>query len=148
MRETVGSAGFATQGFLIQRMAPEGVEMLVGMVNDRLFGPVIACGAGGTTAELQKDVAIRLTPLTDREAGEMVRSLRMFPLLDGYRGRPRLDVRALEEILLRVGIMVDAHPAIAELDLNPVVVTPDAALVVDARMRVEAPPARPPLGAR
>lgn len=148
MRETVESAGFATQSFLIQRMAPDGVEMLVGMVNDRLFGPVIACGAGGTTAELQKDVAIRLTPLTDREAGEMVRSLRMFPLLDGYRGRPRVDIRALEEILLRVGIMVDAHPAIAELDLNPIVVTPDAALVVDARMRVEAPPARPPLGAR
>lgn len=129
-------------------MAPDGVEMLVGMVNDRSFGPVVVCGAGGTTAELLKDVAIRIVPLTNRDADEMVRSLRTFPLLDGYRGRPRADVQALQAVLLRVGIMVEAHPEIAELDLNPVVVTPDGSVIVDARVRVEAAPHRPPLSAR
>jgi acetate---CoA ligase (ADP-forming) len=148
MRDTVARAGFATQGFLVQRIAPEGVEMLVGMVNDHHFGPIVVAGAGGTTAELLKDVSIRIVPLTDQDASEMVRSLRTFPLLDGYRGRPHANVRSLEDVLLRTAAMVEAHPEIAELDLNPVVVTPDRSVVVDARVRVEAAPRRPPLGAR
>jgi acyl-CoA synthetase (NDP forming) len=148
MREAVGRAGYATQGFLVQRMAPDGVEMLVGMVNDRSFGPIVVCGAGGTTAELLKDVAMRIVPLTDLDADEMVRSLRTFPLLDGYRGRPKADVHALEELVLRVATMVEVHREIAELDLNPVIVTPQGAVVVDARIRIETAPHRPPLGAR
>jgi acetyl coenzyme A synthetase (ADP forming)-like protein len=148
MSEAVAHAGFSIQNFLVQRMATEGVEMLVGMVNDRSFGPVVVCGAGGTAAELIKDVAIRIVPLTDRDADEMVRSLRTFPLLDGYRGRPRANVPSLEEVLLRVAAMVEAHPAIAELDLNPVMVTPDRTVVVDARIRVETVPHQPPLGSR
>lgn len=148
MREAVSRAGYATQGFFVQRMAPEGVEMLVGMVNDQSFGPVMVCGAGGTTAELLKDIAIRIVPLTDLDADEMLHSLRTFPLLDGYRGRPKADVQALEEIVLRVAAMVEAHPQIAELDLNPVIVTPEGAMVADARIRLEAAPDRPPLGAR
>jgi acetyl coenzyme A synthetase (ADP forming)-like protein len=132
------AAGHRVEGFLVQRMAPPGTEMLVGVVHDRLFGPVVACAAGGTFAELLKDVAVRITPLTDVDAAEMVRSLAMFPLLDGYRGAPRADVAALEEVLLRVGAMVEALPEIAEMDLNPVIVLPDGAVVVDARIRIEA----------
>jgi acyl-CoA synthetase (NDP forming) len=125
-------------------MVPPGVEMLVGVVHDPLFGPVVACGAGGTAVELLKDVSVRITPLTDRDATDMIASLRTFPLLDGYRGAPKADVPALEDILLRVGAMVEAHPEIAEMDLNPVMVLPKGATVVDARIRVErAQPAEP-----
>ena len=103
-------------------------------MNDRLFGR-IACGAGGAEVELLKDVAVRITPLTDRDAREMVRSLATFPLLEGYRSTPRVDVAALEETLLRVSAMVEAHPEIVELDCNPVIVLPEGAIVVDARVR-------------
>ena len=112
--------------------------MLVGVAHDALFGPVIACGAGGVTAEVMKDVAVRITPLTDRDARAMVTSLRSFPLLEGFRGAPRADIAALEQILLRVGAMVEAHPEVIEMDCNPVVVSPQGALIVDARVRVEA----------
>jgi acyl-CoA synthetase (NDP forming) len=128
--------GHAVDGFLVQRMVGDGVELLVGVVNDASFGPVVACGAGGTAVELLKDVAVRITPLTDVDAAEMVRSLATFPLLEGYRGAPKADVAALEDLLLRVSAMVEAHPEIAELDCNPVTVLPDGAVVVDARVLV------------
>ena len=102
-------------------MVPDGVELIVGVVHDPSFGPVLACGAGGTTAELIKDVAVRITPVSDLDAKEMLRSLRTFPLLDGYRGAPRCDLAAIEDVLLRVSALVEAHPEIAELDLNPVI---------------------------
>ncbi len=136
MASEVARAGYPTERFMVQAMAPQGIELLIGVVQDRAFGPLIACGAGGTSAELLGDVAVRLTPLTDLDAAEMLRSLKVFPLLEGYRGAPRCDVRGLEEILLRVSALVEAHPEIAEMDLNPVVATPDGALVVDARIRV------------
>ena len=98
--------------------------------------------------ELLKDVAVRLTPLTDRDAAEMVRSLATFPLLDGYRGAPKADVAALEDLLLRVSALVEAHPEIAELDCNPVKALPNKAVVVDARIRVEAASLPLPLAAR
>ena len=106
---------------------------------------MLACGAGGTSAELINDVAVRITPLTDLDAHEMLRSLKIFPLLDGYRGAPRCDVAAIEDVLLRVSAMVEAHPEIAELDCNPLIATRDGAVIVDARVRVEPPPAPPPL---
>jgi acetate---CoA ligase (ADP-forming) len=144
MSRSLRGAGYAPEGFVVQRMVPAGAEMLVGVVHDPLFGPVIACGAGGTAVELLKDVSVRITPLTDREAAEMIRSLRTFPLLDGFRGAPKADVPALENLLLRVGAMVEAHPEIAEMDLNPVMVLPVGARIVDARIRVEhAQPALP-----
>jgi acetate---CoA ligase (ADP-forming) len=122
-----------------------GVELTVGVVHDPSFGPVLACGAGGPTAELIQDVAVRITPLTDLDAHEMVRSLKTFPLLDGYRGAPRCDVGAVEDVLLRVGALVEAHPEIVELDCNPVVARPDGVLIAHARVRVKAAPARPPM---
>jgi acetyl coenzyme A synthetase (ADP forming)-like protein len=144
MQQAALGAGYNVESFVVQRMAAEGEEMLVGVVGDPLFGPVVACGAGGVTTELLNDAAVRITPLTEADAAEMVRSLKTFPLLDGYRGRPKADVSALEEILLRVSAMVDAHPEIVELDLNPVVVGERGAEVLDSRIRVEpAPPRRP-----
>ena len=101
MRESAAAGGHAVEGYLVQRMAPAGVEMLVGVVHDPLFGPVVACGCGGTTAELVGDVAVRLSPVTDRDAHDMVRSLRTYPLLRGYRGATPVDVDALEDVVLR-----------------------------------------------
>ncbi|MGB0091152.1 MAG: acetate--CoA ligase family protein, partial [Solirubrobacteraceae bacterium] len=141
----VTRAGHALEGLVVQPMASPGVELIVGVVNDPSFGPVLACGAGGTAAELIKDVAVRLTPVTDVDAREMLRSLQTFPLLDGYRGAPRTDLAAIEDVLLRVGAMVEAHPAIVELDCNPLIAGPDRAVIVDARMRVEAPPPPAPV---
>jgi acetyl coenzyme A synthetase (ADP forming)-like protein len=131
------AAGHDIDSFLVQQMVPPGVEMLVGVVHDRLFGPVVACAAGGTEAELLNDVSVRITPLTAVDASEMVRSLATFPLLFGYRGAPRSDVGALEDVLLRASAMVEAHPQVAEMDLNPVIVRPDGAVIVDARVRIE-----------
>ena len=119
IEHAVTRAGYRLDGLVVQPMAPPGVELIVGVVHDHSFGPVLACGAGGTTAELISDVAVRITPVTDLEAREMVRSLRTFPLLDGYRGAPRCDLAAIEDVLLRVSAMVEAHPEIVELDCNP-----------------------------
>ena len=137
MSQRVGEAGHSPGGFLVQQMAPTGVEMLVGVVHDPLFGPVVACGAGGVQAELLQDVAVRISPLTDRDAREMLRSLKTFALLDGFRGAPQADVGALEDVVLRVGALVDNHPEIAEMDCNPVTVSQDGAIVLDARIRVQ-----------
>jgi acetyl coenzyme A synthetase (ADP forming)-like protein len=142
MTRDLEAAGHPVERLLVQRMVPAGVEMLVGVVHDRLFGPVIACGAGDAELELLKDVAVRITPLTDHDVHEMLRSLAMFPLLEGYRAAPGADVAALEEVLLRVSAMVEGHPEIVEMDCNPVVVLSDSAVVLDARVRIEAPARR------
>jgi acetate---CoA ligase (ADP-forming) len=148
MQARLTASSIDVEGFAVQRMSPPGVEMLVGVVGDPVFGPVVACGAGGTAVEILKDVRVRIAPLTDRDASEMIRSLAMFPLLDGYRGAPKADVAALEETLLRVGRLVDDRPEIAEMDLNPVIVHTDGTVIVDARIRIESPPPSLPLGAR
>ena len=142
MAERVRAAGHEPSGFLVQRMAGPGVELLLGVAHDPLFGPVIVCGAGGVTAEVMKDVAVRITPLTDTDARRMLRSLRMYPLLEGFRGAPPVDVGALESLLLRLSAMVEAHAEVVEMDCNPVIAGPDGAVIVDARVRVEA--AAPP----
>lgn len=103
---------------------------------------------GGTAVELLRDVAIRITPITDLDAAEMLRSLATFPLLEGYRGSPATDIAALEDVLLRMSALVEAHPEIAEMDLNPVMAAPAGATVVDARIRVEAPVPELPVSAR
>jgi len=139
MAARIAAQGTTVEKFFIQQMVPSGgVEMLVGVVHDKLFGPVVACGAGGTAVEVLKDVKVRITPLTDRDAHEMVTSLRTFPLLDGFRGAPKCDVAGLEELLLRVAAMVEQHPEISEMDCNPVIVRPEGAVIVDARIRLEA----------
>jgi acetyl coenzyme A synthetase (ADP forming)-like protein len=139
------AAGRRLEGLIVQPMAPPGIELIVGVVNDHNFGPVLACGAGGVTAELIRDVEVRITPLTDVDAREMLRSLKTFPLLDGYRGSARCDLEAIEDVLARVSAMVEAHPEIAELDCNPLIATAQGAVIVDARVRVEACPPPPPV---
>jgi hypothetical protein len=114
--------------------------MLVGVLADERFGPVVACGAGGGTAEVLGDVQVRLAPLALADAHDMIRRLRSLALLE----RAHADIDALANIAVRVGALADEHPAIAELDLNPVMVGPDGAPVVDARVRV-APPAIQPV---
>jgi len=148
MSNALEGSGHPVSSFLVQPMVPDGVEMLVGVVQDQHFGPVLACGAGGTATELLKDVAVRITPITQGEADRMVRSLKTFPQLDGYRGAPRADIGALEDVLLRVSALVEAHPEVAEMDLNPLVVHPSGAVAVDARIRLEPGAPRPPIGSR
>ena len=139
MARRLKDAGTPVEGFHVQRMAPAGTELIVGAVGDPAFGPLVACGAGGVAVELLGDVQVRLAPLGPREADGMLRDLKTFPLLDGYRGRPRADLDSVRDLVLRVGALAATHPAVAELDLNPVIATPEGALVVDARVRLEAP---------
>ncbi len=148
LAEVLTASGNPPEGFLLQRMATGVAELLVGVVHDPTFGPVVVVGAGGTSAELLGDVGVRLAPLTDRDPGELLRSLKTFPLLDRWRGAPEADLSALEDLLLRIGALADDRPEIAELDCNPVVVGPDGAMIVDVRVRVEHPAPPLPLSAR
>jgi acetyl coenzyme A synthetase (ADP forming)-like protein len=141
MASRLASHGITPAGFVVQAMAPPGVEMIVGVVSDRHFGPVVVCGAGGTFVEILKDISVRLTPLTRADAVEMIRELKTYPLLAGFRGQPPGDVAALGDVLLRVSALAEDHPHVAELDLNPVIVHPRGVAVVDARVRIA--PAEP-----
>ena len=130
----------AIDGVLVQAMAPGGIEVMIGVAPDPLFGPLIAFGLGGVNVEILGDVSFRITPLTDRDAGEMVRSIRGYRLLQGYRAKPAADVPALEDALLRISRLVEAVPQISELDLNPIFALPSGqgCRIADARIRVEA----------
>jgi acyl-CoA synthetase (NDP forming) len=139
MTRRLEDAGTPVEGFHVQRMASAGTELIIGAVGDPAFGPLVACGAGGVAVELLGDVQVRLAPLGMREADGMIRDLRTFPLLHGYRGRPPADVDSVRDLVLRVAALAATHPAVAELDLNPVIATADGAVVVDARVRLEAP---------
>jgi acetyl coenzyme A synthetase (ADP forming)-like protein len=144
MRATLAGQGLAPECFLVQQMVEDGTELLVGVASDPVFGPVVACGAGGTAVELLGDVALRVCPLTRADAAEMIRSLQTFPLLTGFRGSAPTDLQALEDLVLRVAALADTHHEIVELDLNPVLSTPTAAIAADARIRIApAPPDRP-----
>ena len=123
-------------GLAVQQMVPAGVEMLVGCVNDALFGPVIVCGAGGVLAELLADSATRLHPVTVRDAAEMVDDVKCARLLRGYRGQPAADERALKDAILRVSALLSICPEIQELDLNPLKVLERGVCAVDARVRI------------
>jgi acetate---CoA ligase (ADP-forming) len=148
MTSAVAAAGHTVSGFIVQAMAPRGIEMIVGVVHDPQFGPLVACGAGGTLVELLKDVSLRLTPVSARDAREMVDELKMRPVLAGYRGNPPSDVDALVDAIVRVSAMVEERPEIMELDLNPVIVHEKGLVVVDARFRVAPAAPRPLPGTR
>jgi acyl-CoA synthetase (NDP forming) len=138
------AAGHRLEGFAVQAMAEGGVELLVGVTQESSFGPVIVCGAAGATAGRIGDAAVRITPLTDIDAQEMVRSLEKFAPPAGRGGLPSWDRKALEDVLMRLSALVETHAEVAELDLNPLVALPDGAVVVDARVRLEPPPRRRP----
>ncbi len=139
--ETMRAAlGDEMGGAIVQPMVESGVETIVGVTLDPLFGSLVLFGMGGVAAELIRDRALRILPLTDVDAHELVRSVRSSPLLFGYRGAPEANVDALEQLLLRVGCLADALPEVVEMDCNPVIVTPKGATVVDVKIRL-APPA-------
>ena len=129
-------AGVTPEAVLVQRMIPGGRETIVGSARDPRAGPLIMFGLGGVAVEVLKDVVFRVHPLTDVDAREMVRAIRGFPLLEGMRGEPAVDVVALEEILQRVSQLVGEHEAILDMDINPLVTFPDRVLALDARFRI------------
>jgi acyl-CoA synthetase (NDP forming) len=125
------------QGVAVQKMAPPGVEVIIGMSKDPQFGPVIMFGLGGVLVEVLKDVSFRIVPLAPRDAHEMVQEIKGYPLLCGYRGQDPVDIGKLEEMILKVSDFVEWNPEIAELDLNPVFAYKDGTLAVDARIILE-----------
>jgi acetyltransferase len=124
------------EGLLVCRMAPPGVEVIVGMNRDPQFGPVILFGLGGVLVEAFRDVSLRHLPLSREDARSMLREIRGCRLLSGYRGGPPVDEIALVECILTVAKIATKHPEIQELDLNPVFAYPDGIMVVDARVIV------------
>lgn len=125
------------QGVSVQKMAKPGVEVIVGMSKDAQFGPVLMFGLGGVLVEILKDVSFRIVPLVKRDAAEMIRDIKGYPLLEGYRGQEPVDVANLEDLILKVSDFVEKHPEIKELDLNPVFAYKDGAVAVDARVVLE-----------
>jgi acyl-CoA synthetase (NDP forming) len=128
----------AMEGVLVQPMVKGGVEVMVGMTEDPSFGPLMAFGLGGIHVEILADVTFRVTPLTDRDAREIVESIRGYRLLRGYRGHPAADVEAIQEVLLRISRLVEEVQEIQELDLNPIfaLAPGQGCRIVDARIRV------------
>lgn len=143
MRRRLEEAGRAgdLEGFLVQRMAPRGVETFIGLTHDPAFGPLVAFGIGGTNVEVWRDVVFRVAPLSDVDAHEMLDQIRAVRLLDGFRGAPPADRAALADALLRVSRLAVDLPEVRELDLNPLIArAPGAGVVaVDARVRVRVP---------
>ena len=126
------------EGVLVQSMAATGVEAVVGGTRDPVFGPVVMVGLGGVLVELQKDVQLRLAPLTLDEAREAIRCLRGVGIMDGVRGRPAADVDALARVVVAVADLLAGDPTIQEIDLNPVIIHAAGCTAVDVRIRTAA----------
>ncbi len=124
-------------GVSVQKMARPGVEVIIGMSKDAQFGPVLMFGLGGILVEILKDVSFRIVPLARRDAREMIKEIKGYPLLEGYRGSEAVDIANLEEMILKVSSFVEQHSEIKELDLNPVFAYSDGAVAVDARIVLE-----------
>ncbi len=124
-------------GITVQKMARQGIEIIIGMTKDAQFGPVIMFGLGGILVEVLKDVSFRIVPMTRRDAAEMITEIKGFPILKGYRGQDPADIPYLEELIVKVSDFVDKNPEIKELDLNPVFAYKSGALAVDARIILE-----------
>lgn len=136
IHEAVAAAapGVAPAGLSVQPMAAPGTEVILGITQDQQFGPVLMFGLGGVFVEVLKDVAFRVVPLEPRDASEMIREIQGFPVLEGFRGAEPADLAAIERMLLQLSEFAQAHPEVAELDLNPVFARADGAVAVDARI--------------
>jgi len=132
--------GAVIEGVSIQKMAPPGVEIIIGMSRDAQFGPVIMFGLGGVLVEVLKDVSFRLVPVAPRDAAEMVREIKGYALLTGYRGQEPVDIPALERIIVAVSDFIEANPRVSELDLNPLIASGDGIVAVDARIIMDDEP--------
>jgi len=124
-------------GVSVQTQAKQGVEVIIGMSKDAQFGPVLMFGLGGVLVEILKDVSFRIVPLVKRDAKEMIREIKGFPLLQGYRGSDPVDVENLEAMVLKVSEFIEKTPEVKELDLNPIFAYKDGAIAVDARVILE-----------
>jgi acetyltransferase len=129
------------RGVLVSPMAEEGVEVIVGTKEDDQFGPIIMFGLGGVLVEILRDVSFRVLPISPAAARKMIREIKSYPLLQGARGRPPCDEKALRRLLLSCSEVIESYPAILEMDLNPVIAHPNGLSVVDARILLRNPPA-------
>ena len=125
------------EGVAVQRMERQGTEVIIGVTKDPQFGPVLMFGLGGILVEVLKDVAFRVVPIVERDARQMIEEIKGYPLLQGYRGQDPADLGKLRALLLQVSSFIEAHPEVAELDLNPVFAYKDGAIAVDARIVIE-----------
>ena len=125
------------QGISVQKMARPGVEVIIGMSKDTQFGPVLMFGLGGIWVEILKDVSFRIVPLYKKDAAEMIREIKGYPLLAGYRGQEPVNVSKLEEFLLKLSSFAEENPEVKEIDLNPIYAYGDDAVAVDARIILE-----------
>jgi acyl-CoA synthetase (NDP forming) len=124
-------------GVLVQEMAPQSTEVIVGAIKDPQFGPALMFGLGGIFVEVLKDVTFRIAPITESDAREMITEVKAYPILKGYRGQPPADIDAIVSILLSTSKLVMDHQEIKELDLNPIMVYEKGAKTVDARIILE-----------
>jgi len=124
-------------GVSVQKMARPGIEVIMGMSKDAQFGPVLMFGLGGVFVEVLKDVAFRIVPLIARDASQMIKEIKGYPLLEGYRGQEPANIPVLEKMLLKLSDFVDKTPEIKEIDLNPIIAYSDGAVAVDARVILE-----------
>ncbi len=123
-------------GILVQEMVPQDLEVIVGSTRDPLFGPVVMFGLGGIFVEVLRDVSLRITPITEYDAEEMLREIKSASILRGYRGAPPRDRRAIVDIILKVGKLMEEVPEVTDVDLNPIMVFPEGkgAKIADARI--------------
>ena len=135
-RLLAGKFGLRLRQVLIQPMITDGTEVTVGVVREPVFGPLVVFGLGGVATDVLDDRTVRLAPLTDTDADELIRSIRSAPLLLGHCGQPAADLPALRDLLLRVSRLADDLPEVVELELNPVIARPAGAPAVNARIRL------------
>jgi acyl-CoA synthetase (NDP forming) len=128
--------GARLTGVLVQPMITAGTEVIIGVRDDQMFGPLVVFGLGGIATEVLADHGARLAPLTETDADTLIDSVRSAPLLHGHRGSPPADIAALRDVLMRVSRLADDLPEITELDLNPVIAQPDGVIAVDARIKL------------
>jgi acyl-CoA synthetase (NDP forming) len=127
----------AIEGVAVQNMVKPGIEVIIGMTKDPQFGPVIMFGLGGVWMEVLKDVSFRIAPLTQSDAAKMIKEIKGYSLLQGYRGTPPADIAVLEDILMKISRYAVENPDIREIDLNPIFAYSDHAVAVDARVILE-----------
>jgi len=126
-------------GFLLQPMMPKGVEIIIGGLHDPVFGSVVMFGAGGIFVEVFRDVSFRVAPLSVKEALEMIDEVKTSAILNGYRAQPPVNKYSIAEIIVAVGKILEEHPEIESMDLNPVFAYPDKAYVIDGRIILKKP---------
>lgn len=128
------SPGIEVRGYIIMEMVKKGVETIVGLTRDPQFGPVVAFGLGGIFVEIYKDVSFRLAPVDKEDAIDMIKEVKAFKILSGYRGMPPADIDSIAEVIVKVGELGVKYGDISEIDLNPLIVYQDGCVAVDARV--------------